>query len=257
MRVISVINLKGGVGKTFTTGNLGYILNQVYGKSVLLVDNDKQGNLSKLYGAYQEEVQCDTARLLSKSYKNIADLAIRVPGTENLDVIAANMSLLPAEWELNRSEDADQVMRYMTLRESGYDFVIIDNPPDMGLSVINALVASDDVIVPTKIDKWALQGMEIISNQIQEIKQINAELDLMGILVTMYRNNDTNNVGIESLKENGYKVFDTAIRYSDKAVDSTFYDKPIVQYSPRSGTARTYKKFVAEYLEKIGQGGTQ
>ena len=95
MKVISIINLKGGVGKTFTAANMAHVLNN-QGKSVLLVDNDKQGNLSKLFGVYQDDVESGSAKLLRGWYKSINDLRVVLPGYAGLDIIPANMSLLQA-----------------------------------------------------------------------------------------------------------------------------------------------------------------
>lgn len=252
MRVISIINLKGGVGKTFTAAQMADILKRC-GASVLMVDNDKQGNLSKLYKTYNNEEQCGTAQLLYGN-KTANEVVKRFAG---VDLIDANMSLLKASWDLNREDTAEQCERFKSIKEatdeSGkpYDFVIIDNPPDLGINVINALVITDDVIVPTKIDAWALEGLDIIMEQIEEAKQINPKIKFAGALVTMYQNNDTNVSGMEWLKENGYKVFNNVIRYSEKAAESTFFYQTIMDYSPRSAAARSYRKFIAEYLEMV------
>lgn len=258
MKIISIINLKGGVGKTFTAASMAYILNQTYHASVLLVDNDKQGNLSKLYGAYQDEDQCPTSRLLLKEYASVYNLKQPVDRDKypNMDIIPSNMSLLSAVYSLNRSGEEDQITRYAILRsmaaEDGkpYDYIIIDNPPDLGLNVINALAVTSDVIVPTKIDSWSLEGLDIISSQIREIRQINRDIRFKGVLVTMYQNDDVNKSGLEWLRESGYPMFDTPVRHSKKAPESTFFHQSVCQYSPRSGTARSYKNFVAEYLNK-------
>lgn len=263
MRIISILNLKGGCGKTYTTVQMGHILNTRYGASVLLVDNDKQGNLSKHMEAYRENNQSGVAKLL------LGDKDINSMGLGGLkqvtsgyayplmDIVDANMSLLTATYQLSGQAPEEQLNRYFPLRtavaedEKPYDFVIIDNPPDLGLNVLNALAVSDDVIVPVKMDAWAINGMDIIRDQIEEIKEINGNLNFMGVLVTMYKNNDTNVEGIKCLKEKKYKMFDTVIRYSEKADESTFF-APIMEYSPRSGVARSYKKFVQEYVEKVG-----
>lgn len=256
MRVISIINLKGGVGKTFTAANMAYYLNAA-GNTVLLVDNDKQGNLSKLFGVYQDAVECSTAKLLRGWYKNPNDLRQVLPGYAAVDIIDANMSLLQATNDLTVSQEADQVTRFKPLLQAfplqpdkPYDYVIIDNPPDLGLNVINALAVSDDVIVPTKIDSWALEGLDVIIEQVQEMQQINKGLNFMGALVTMWQNNDANRAGLEWLQEKGYKLFDNKIWYGKTAAESTFFGQTIGEYSPRSWTARDYKRFTAEYLEK-------
>ena len=168
MKVISIINLKGGVGKTFTAANMAAVLSR-QGKSVLLVDNDKQGNLSKLFGVYQDDVESGSAKLLRGWYKNINDLRTVLPGYAAMDIIPANMSLLQATNDLTVSADADQIERFKPLLQAyplepdkPYDYVIIDNPPDLGLNVINALAVTDDVIVPTKVDAWALEGQALV-----------------------------------------------------------------------------------------------
>lgn len=261
MRVISIINLKGGVGKTFTAANMAHILNS-QGKSVLLVDNDKQGNLSKLFGVYQDDVESGTAKLLRGWYKDVISLREVLPGYAALDIIPANMSLLQATNDLTATQDADQVERFKPLlqaypleQDKPYDYIIIDNPPDLGLNVINALAISDDVIVPTKIDSWALEGLDVVIETVEELKQINRKLRLLGALVTMWQNDDANRAGLEWLQEKGYKLFNTRIWYGKAAAESTFFGVPITEYKPRSWTARDYKRFVAEYMEMTEEEG--
>ena len=257
-RVISIINLKGGVGKTFTAANMAHILNFGHGKSVLLVDNDKQGNLSKLFSAYQDETESGAAKLLRGWYQDVNSLRVPLPGYPCMDIIPANMSLLQATNDLTREESEDQIERFRALAEAypleegkPYDFIIIDNPPDLGLNVINALAVSDDVIVPTKVDAWALAGLDVIIEQVEQMKQLNSRLQFRGVLPTMWQNTDTNISGMEWLQEKGYKVFESKIWYSAKAPESTFFCQPIVEYAPRSWTAIKYRKFVAEYLGEI------
>lgn len=259
-RVVCIQNLKGGVGKTFTAANMAHILNN-QGKSVLLVDNDKQGNLSKLYGVYQDAVECGTAKLLRGWYKNVNSLRETLPGYACMDIIPANMSLLQATNDLTIAADEDQVERFKALLqayplrpEEPYDYIIIDNPPDLGLNVINALAVADDVIVPTKIDSWALEGLDIIIEQVEAMKQVNPKLNFAGALVTMWQNDEANRAGLEWLQDKGYKLFETKIWYSKAAAESTFFCVPIAEYKPRSWTTRDYKRFVAEYKELIGQG---
>lgn len=255
MRVVSIINLKGGVGKTFTAANMAHILNS-QGKSVLLVDNDKQGNLSKLFGVYQDSVESGSAKLLRGWYKSINDVRTVLPGYACMDIIPANMTLLQATNDLTVTGDADQVERFKPLLqayplkpEELYDYVIIDNPPDLGINVINALAMSDDVIVPTKVDAWALEGLDTIITTVEEMKQLNSKLQFLGALVTMWQNDDANRAGWEWLQEKGYKLFNTQIWYSKAAAESTFFGQVITEYKPRSWTTRDYKKFVTEYQE--------
>lgn len=256
MRIISIINLKGGVGKTMTALEMGYILHHRYGQSVLLVDNDKQGNLSQAMGRYHaEDHMCGTAQLLAGRDVN---KIMRFTDKPGLGVVSANMSLLTSTYRL-LSKSGEKVERFETLRnaraEDGktYDYVIIDNPPDMGINVINALMVTNDVIVPVKLDQWALDGLEIIKDQISECRERNPGISLLGILVTMYRNNDTNVAGVEWLQDQGYKMFEEKIRYSEKVSESIMMGKPLEEYSPRSAAAASYRRFVEEYRRMAGE----
>lgn len=250
MRIISIINLKGGVGKTMTALEMGYILHHKYGQKVLLVDNDKQGNLSQAMGRYHAEDRlCGTAQLLVGRDVNKIRIFTNEPG---LGVVNADMSLLTSTYRL-LGKSGERLGQFETLRdaraedETPYDYVIIDNPPDMGINVINALMVTDDVIVPVKLDQWALDGLEIIRDQISECRERNPEIRLLGIMVTMYRNNDANVAGVEWLLDQRYQMFKEKIRYSEKVAESIMLGKPLEEYSPRSAAAVSYRKFVEEY----------
>jgi chromosome partitioning protein len=255
MRIIFIGNLKGGVGKTFTAAQFGYLLSQEHKARVLLAENDKQGNLAKMFGTYNRNGASPATQLLMG--RGTAEEVRQETGYPGLDIISANMSLLTASSNLQKDETAEQIRRYESLKYARdkegrpYDFVIIDNPPDIGLHVINALAVANDVIVPIKIDQSSLEGMEIMTEQIEQMKVINPDINFSGALVTMYKNNVTNAAGIEWLQKRDVKLFDTYIRYSDKAAESTIFEKPIQEYSPRSGTARSYRQFVQEYISKV------
>lgn len=264
MKVISIINLKGGVGKTFTSYNMACELGK-RGYKVLVLDNDKQGNISRAFEVYSPHYECDTARALMGEYNS--PYVLITPINENIDIIDANMSLMAATSELYKAA-GNQIDGYRKLIEtpytnpynhkretfnSRYDYMIIDNPPDIAFNVAAALRITGEVIVPVKIDEWALEGLDIIADQINEAKAINPKIKLLGALVTMYRNNDTNIAGLEWLeKKSPIKVLGK-IRYTEKAAESTFYNKPIYEYSPRCGAAQDYKHFVTEYLQQHAQ----
>lgn len=254
MKVISLLNLKGGVAKTFTTVNMAYELYR-RGYKVLLLDNDKQGNLSKAYGRYDAESIAPITRLLSGEWTAAAEL-IQKTDYEGIDIVSANMSLMGATWKLTTEETGNQIERYKRLAKldavgAYYDYCIIDNPPDIGLNVVNALTITDEVIVPVKIDEWALEGLDILAGQIEYAKQYNPALRLLGVLVTAYQNTDGEAAGREWLEteKNGYSLMGV-IRYSGKVAESTFLFKPIYEYSPCCGAAQDYKKFVTRYTGK-------
>lgn len=260
MEVISILNLKGGVAKTFTAANMAYELYR-RGYKVLLLDNDKQGNLSKAYGRYDAENIAPAAKLLSGQWESREETAgghnelIEPTDYEGIDIISANMSLMGAVWDLTTAEAENQIDRYQRLTSlpdvnGYYDYCIIDNPPDIGLNVVNALVVTDAVIVPVKIDEWALEGLDILEGQIEDIKQFNPKIHMSGVLITAYQNTDGEAAGLEWLKQQGnYKVLGI-IRYSRKVAENSFVKKQIYEYSPCCGAAQDYKKFVTAYTGK-------
>ena len=175
MKTISILNLKGGVAKTFTAANMAYELYR-RGYKVLLIDNDKQGNLSKAYSRYDAENVAPVTRLLAGDWEN-ADELIQHTEYEGIDIVTANMSLFGATWNLTKEDSENQIERYKALVYAKmqyygdctiygkYDYCIIDNPPDIGLNVVNALAITDEVIVPVKVDEDALEGLDIVTEQ--------------------------------------------------------------------------------------------
>ena len=156
MKTISILNLKGGVAKTFTAANMAYELYR-RGYKVLLIDNDKQGNLSKAYSRYDAENVAPVTRLLAGDWEN-ADELIQHTEYEGIDIVTANMSLFGATWNLTKEDSENQIERYKALVYAKmqyygdctiygkYDYCIIDNPPDIGLNVVNALAITDATV---------------------------------------------------------------------------------------------------------------
>ena len=269
MRVISIINLKGGVAKTTTTVNMAYLLAK-RGYKVLLVDNDKQGNASKAFGLYDPEDHDNVARVMLEAVPLI-DLAASTQ-YKNLDIVPANMDLLeanlrviadvsrPQQTRIKKAISKKSIERELQGEETTsaaeeYDFIIFDNAPDVNMSIINALVVSDDVIVPVEIDQYSFDGLDILLEQIAAVKEdFNPALSFKGCLITKYRQREEVQAqGAEVLKER-CNVFSTKIRRTeDKPKESTFAKIPLVEYSVRCGASQDYKKFVTEYLEMIGE----
>ena len=266
MKTISLLNLKGGVAKSFTSLNMAYELWR-RGNRVLLWDNDKQGNLSKAFGRYEAEQTVPTARILSGDWQNPEEL-IQATDYEGIDIITANLSLFGTAWNLVREGETDMTERYRRFLKAGinnqtgdsicesYDYCIIDNPPDIGINVVNALVVTDEVIVPVKIDENALEGLDIVAEQIEDAKTLNPSLTLKGVLITIYQNTDGEAAGLEWFRKEWddaqsshyrqYKVLGR-IRYSAKVAENSFVKKPIYEYSPCCGAAQDYKHFVTSY----------
>lgn len=236
MKTISILNLKGGVAKTFTAANMAYELYR-RGYKVLLIDNDKQGNLSKAYSRYDAENVAPATRLLAGDWEN-ADELIQHTEYEGIDIVTAKvLGFGYAKFDYIETERA-------------YDYCIIDNPPDIGLNVVNALAITDEVIVPVKVDEDALEGLDIVTEQIEDAKAFNQTLKLAGVLITSYQNTDGEAAGVEWLEQKTDFNILGIIRYSKKVAENTFMRKPIYEYSPCCGAAQGYKKFVTAYTGK-------
>lgn len=134
-----------------------------------------------------------------------------------------------------------------------YDFIIFDNAPDINMSIINALVVSDDVIVPVEIDQYSFDGLDILLEQVAAVKEdLNPQLNFAGCLVTKYKNREDVQAQGAEILQSRYKVFDTKIRYTEnKPKESTFAKIPLVEHSVRCGASQDYKHFVDEYLKAI------
>lgn len=245
MKITSIINLKGGVGKTTTTINMAALLARKHGKRVLIIDNDPQGNTSQFFGHYAKgDWICQTGEMLLGKTPIISNVAAGV------DLIDANMTLLEADNNLRASTGRQDNLYSEFLKGVApmYDYCIIDNPPAILMCTINALCASHEVIVPVTLDNWALDGVETITGQITDIKALNKDLKIAGILLTNYKKSIENEAAEGWLRNNcQYPVFKTKIRYSNKAVAATYYKKPLEEYSNRSAAATDYRKFVKEY----------
>lgn len=250
MKTISVINLKGGVAKTISSINIAYTLVAAHGKRVLLIDNDKQGNTSKFFGLHNYEDE-GIAELLTERGLEIKSI-IKPTNYENLDIITANMNLLRANKEILLDVSRPQQTRLrkaLSQISNEYDYCIIDNAPDINMSVINALVASNDVLVPIKVDKFAFDGLEQLVEQIEDVKEFNDDLVFRGCFITMFQKNGVNVQGCEYLHSStAYPLLHTVIRKTVKVDETTFVGKPLLDYK-KSTAGKDYEELVNEYLK--------
>lgn len=251
-RVISIINLKGGVSKTTTAINMSYILAEEMDKKVLLIDNDKQGNTTKFFGlhSYDEKSLADVYTQRGFDIWSV----IKSTKYSNIFVIPANMSLLAADRsiliDVSRSQQTILSKALQATREH-FDYVIIDNPPDLGICVVNSLVASDDIIVPIKIDQFSLDGVDQLLYQVEELKEFNQKINFTGCLITQFAHNRANADVSAWLKSSAeYPVYDSIIRRTVKVDESTFSQKPVCEHAPTSLASVDYRNFVQEYLIK-------
>ena len=250
MRTAAIVNLKGGVGKSTTAINLALIMATVYRYRVLLVDNDIQANVSKFFGVHSYDYK--SMENVLRDTDTMAEDVIRSSGRVGLDIIPANMNMDAAAVDLMLDQEANQIVRLKDVLdqvEEQYDYCLIDCPPGVGINVLNALAAADDVIIPIKADKNALDGMEELTEVIEEIRPYNPGLSLVKCLVTMFTNDISVVKGEEALRKSEYSTFNTHIRYSKKVVDWTYEKrKSLIETTPRSAATRDYKSLAAEYI---------
>lgn len=253
MRTIAIINLKGGVAKTTSSINIAYILTQ-RGYKVLLVDNDKQGDCSRgLNRRTQDGEGID--RIMVDRHPDMYKL-IHHTDYVNLDIITANLGLLTANMEVTMDRVRPQQNRLRKALQQvsdRYDFCVVDNAPDINISVINALTAANDVLVPVEVDDNTLEGMNELLDQIDEVQEeLNPDLENVRCFVTKYQKfNQAHLQGAEVIKEQ-YPAMETKIRFSGVVARSTFMRMPVALHSPRSAAAEDYESLVNEYLNMIG-----
>lgn len=251
MRVATIVNLKGGVGKSTTAINMALIMSQVHKQKVLLIDNDFQAAVTKFFRkhSYDNRSMEDVLRIPILRAEDV----IIPSGRENLDIIPANMNLAAAVEDLTMEQDITAMKRIGQIIEQvqdRYDYCIIDCHPSVGIEVLNALVVADDVIIPIKPDKNALDGMEELDDVLTEMKTFNKHMKTR-CLVTMATRDIDVIKGEEALRKSKYDVFGVKIRHSKKVTAWTYENgKSLLETTPRSAATRDYKNLVLEYMGK-------
>ena len=249
-KVISIANQKGGVGKTTTAINLSTMLAKK-GKKVLLIDADPQGNATSGVGIEKDEDVSTYDVLVNDT---TMDEAIKKAKMKNLSVCPANINLAGAEVELVSMMSREQRLKEKLEKiKDEYDYIIIDCPPSLGLITLNAFTASDSVLIPVQCEYYALEGLGQLINTINLVKKhLNINLELEGALLTMYspRTNLSNQVVKEVKKYFNDKVYKTVIPRNVRLSEAPSYGMPIIEYDPRSKGAKSYMKFVKEFLKE-------
>ena len=257
MKSISIVNLKGGVGKTVTAVNLAAILATDYEKRVLLVDVDHQGNASRYCGVNTEE-RGGLAALLTGGavcYDEVVEMATM----SGVDVLPADMSLatlgVDGGYTSQKAVHAMRDLRDAVIEDDSYDFIIFDCPPAFSQASIGAIAASSDVIIPLRIGRFEIEGMDELIEQIESVRKINPATRIAGALLTMWRNSPVQRDGEEYIRETcPVRVFRTMIRRTDKVDEAVFARKAVAEWSPTSAAARDYRAWVEELMEVLENG---
>ena len=251
-RIISMVNQKGGVGKTTSVINLGAALAEL-GRKVLLVDLDPQGALSAGTGINSYELDLTVYNLLLERDHDIRE-AIQPTTTENMEILPANIDLSAAEVQL-----VNEVAREMALARvlrpvvGDYDIILIDCQPSLGLLTVNALAASDGVIIPLGAEYFALRGVALLVETIEKVQdRINPRLEMDGILITMFdpRTLHAREVVARVVEALPDKVFHTAINRTVKFPDASVAAEPITTFASNNKGADAYRQLARELLAR-------
>jgi len=243
--VISIVNQKGGTGKTTTCANLGAALAEM-GKRVLLIDFDPQGNLSFCFGL----------GILPKGMTQVmlgeANLEEILQSAENLDIASCDISLADVELSLAGYQDREQVLtNVLHSLPSVYDFVLIDCAPSLSLLTVNALRASSGVLIPLQLEVLSLQGLSLVTETIFQIKEtLNPTLKILGVLPVMVdvRRKVTFEVYDYMKSHFGLPVFQQMVHVDVKAVEAPSFGQSVLAYAPNSEVANEYRAVARELI---------
>jgi chromosome partitioning protein len=258
MRTTAILNLKGGVGKTATTVNMAAILAADYGKRVLVVDADSQANTTEFFGGVPVNTKTFAAMLRDpKTHGCWAPSSF--PG---VCILPADESLMDLDLSSIESKKCDPQCLKKSLSEFSrycktepfvpfFDYVLIDCPPAFNAACAAALLAADDVIIPIKLDAFSLRGMANLMRQISNMRAINPQLRLAGLLPTMVYKSEKISAALETLRSSKLFVF-PSIRKTNKVDDMTFAQRPLIESSPKSAACIDYRRFVGAYVAQEG-----
>ena len=259
MKIISIINQKGGVGKTTTVINLASALTQ-QGKKILVIDLDPQGNATTGLGLSNLERSDETIYGILNGTKSITEV-IKKTKFDDLDLITSNVDLSGLEVETAGDSDRAFILKVKLsafLNDSGgsYDYILIDCPPSLSLLTVMALVCSNSLLVPLQTEFFALEGLTQLMKTIDRIKiNLNPKLEIQGILLTMYdrRNKLSSQVEQEARNYFKEKVYSTAVPRNVRLSEAPSHGIPVLLYDKICPGSKAYFKFTEEFLEQDKQ----
>lgn len=254
-KVLTFANQKGGVGKITTTINLGSAMAES-GQKVLIIDLDPQGNASTGLGINKEDRDFSIYDVLSQE-KNIVDIKLDTP-VGNLEIVPSTLDLLGLESTLVNDSDKSYKLKKAiqsldSSSDSYFDYILIDCPPSLNLLTINALAASDAIIVPLQCEFYALEGLGQLLETVDHVREtLNKGLLIHGVLLTMFdeRNNLSSQVAKDVREFMGNKVYDTVIPRNVRVSEAPSYGKPVIIYDNKCQGSKAYINLATEFLRK-------
>jgi chromosome partitioning protein len=248
--VIAIANQKGGVGKTTTAINLGASL-ALAKKRILLVDLDPQANATSGLGFSKRDYEFNIYHAFI-GRKKLKDMMLETE-IKSLHLIPSHIALIGAEVELVGLEEKKSILKKLIINvKKNYDYILIDCPPSLGILTINALVATDSVIVPVQCEYYAMEGLAHLLNTVRLVRKLyNSSLGIKGFLLTMHdrRNNLSKQVAMEIKKHFPHEVFKTLIPRNVRLSEAPSYGRPVVIYSKSSAGSRGYLSLAKEVIE--------
>jgi len=252
-RIIAVANQKGGVGKTTTAINLATALAAVK-QRVLIIDLDPQGNASTGLGVDRKNRRLDTYRMIIDGVR-LGD-AVQHSSVPGLDIVPAGMDLSGAELELvGLDEREHQLQKSIGDGAQGYDYVLIDCPPALGLLTLNAMVAAQAILVPLQCEFFALEGLSHLLKTVERVKNVfNPDLEIQGIVLTMFdkRNKLSDQVAADVRAYFGDKVYKTVIPRNVRVSEAPSHGRPVLMYDMKCAGSQAYLHLAGEVLRREG-----
>jgi len=244
-KIIAIANHKGGVGKTTSVANIGAALARK-GKRVLLLDLDAQQNLTFFF-LKEDEVETS----IYDALRGEAALPI-VNVKENLDLTPSSIDLARAELDLNAKIAREGILKKLLAGVAdNYDYILLDCPPSLGTITYNALVAANDLYITLTAEALPYKGLTMLEEVVEEIKSLNKELSISGVLITRYNNRNLNALVEEQIRERyGSKVFDTKIRENIAVAEAPLEGVDIFEYAPDSNGAKDYGSLSEEIISR-------